>query len=83
MEDYFDLVHLTTESKAVIAHFKLQKYAKLWWKDHFIESDVDAQIATWQYIKDKLKPNYQNKIYMVERINEFLDYHQGNRDLEG
>ena len=25
MEDYFDLAHLTAESKAMIAHFKLEK----------------------------------------------------------
>ena len=83
MEDYFDLAHLTAESKAMIARFKLEKSAKLWWKDHCTESGVDAQTTTWPYIKDKLKQNYQNKTYMVERINEFLDCCQGNKDLEG
>lgn len=83
MEDYFDLAHLTVESKAIIAHFKLEKSAKLWWKDHCTESGVDAQNITWPYIKDKLTQNYQNKTYIVEHIIEFLDSRQGNKDLEG
>ena len=83
MEDYFDLAHSTAESKAMIAQFKLEKSAKLWWKDHCTENSVDAQTTTWAYIKEKLKLNYQNNTYMVERINKFLDCNQGSKDLDG
>ena len=83
MEDYFDLAHLIAESKVMIAQFKLEKSAKLWWKDHCKENSVDAQTTTWAYIKEKLKLNYHNNTYMVERINEFLDCNQGSKDLEG
>ena len=83
MEDYFDLAQSIAESKAMIERFKLEKYAKLRWKDHCIENSVDAQTTTWAYIKEKLKLNYQNNTYMVEHINEFLDCSQENKDLEG
>ena len=83
MEDYFDLAQSTSESKAMIAGVKLEKSAKLWWKDYCIENSIDTQIAIWPFIKDKLKKNYQNKTYMVECVNEFLDWHQGTKDLEG
>lgn len=83
MEDFFDLAHLTAKNKAMITRFKLEKLARLWWKSHYIENIVDAQTTTWDYIKEKLKLNYQNNTYMVERINKILDYNQGTKYLEG
>lgn len=83
MEDYFDLAQSIAESKAMMARFKLEKSAKLWWKDHCAENEIDAREATWPYIKTELMKNYQDKTYKVERINEFLDCRQGNINLEG
>ena len=82
-EDYFDLAQPTAKSKEMITRFKLEKSAKLWWKDHCTKNSVDAQTTTWAYIKDKLKLNYQKNTYMVQRINEFLDSSERNKDLEG
>ena len=73
MKENFDLAQSTTERKAMITRFKLEKSAKLWWKDHCTENSVDTQTTTWAYIKEKLKLNYQNNTYMVKRINKFLD----------
>ena len=83
MDDYFDLAQSTDENKGTMARFKLEKTAKLWWKDHCQENHVNPSHATWEYIKIHLKRNYQNKTYHSERLNEYLDCTQGSRDLEG
>ena len=83
MDEYFDLAHSTPENKGTMARFKLEKTAKLWWKDHCKENHIEPSHATWEYIKVQLTRNYQNKTYHSERLNEFLDCTQGNLDLEG
>ena len=62
--------------------FKLEKSAKLWWKNHSLRTGVDQTTITWEYPKEQLKENYQNCTYQVERLNEFLDCSsQGNWDI--
>lgn len=65
MDDYFDLARSSKESKVMIAHFKLEKYVKIWWRKHYMENHLQA--TTWAYIKAQLKKNYQNKTYQLER----------------
>ena len=83
MEEYFDLAQSTAENKGTMARFKLEKTAKLWWKDHCKENHINPSHATWEYIKLHLTKNYQNKTYHSERLKEFLDCTQDNLDLEG
>ena len=83
MDDYFDFAQSTEENKVIMVCFKLEKTAKLWWKDHYLENHINPRNATWHYIKTQLKKTYQSRTCMVERINEFLDCNQEDRDLEG
>ena len=73
MDDYFDLAQSTDENKATIGSFKLEKSAKLWWKNHCLENSLTTSNVTWDTLKEALKNNYQNHTYQVERINEFMD----------
>ena len=66
-----------------MGRFKLEKSAKLWWKNHCLETGVDQTNITWEYLKEQLKENYQNRTYQVERLNKFLDCSQSNLDIEG
>ncbi len=51
MDDYFDLASSTNEGKATMARFKLEKTAKLWWKDHCQTQGIDPITTTWPYIR--------------------------------
>ena len=60
MDDYFNLAQSSNESKAVMGRFKLEKSAKLWWRNHCLENSLTASQVTWEELKQALKDNYQN-----------------------
>ena len=82
MEDYFDLAHSSEENKAMMGRFKLEKSAKLWWKDHCKERAIDPANVSWDYLSTQLSKSYQTRTYRVDKINEFLDSVQGGDTLD-
>ena len=73
MEDYFNLAHSSEENKAMMGRFKLEKSAKLWWKDHCKERAIDPANVSWDYLSTQLSKSYQTRTYRIDKINEFLD----------
>lgn len=63
MEDYFNLAHSSEENKAMMGRFKLEKSAKLWWKDHCKENALHPSNVTWDYLSTQLSKNYQSRTY--------------------
>ena len=82
MEDYFDLAHSSEENKAMMGRFKLEKSAKLWWKNHCKENAIDPTNVSWDYLSTQLSKSYQTRTYHVDKINEFLDSVQGEDTLD-
>lgn len=82
MEDYFDLAHSSEKNKAMMGRFKLEKSAKLWWKDHCKENALDPGNVTWDYLSAQLSKNYKSRTYRVDKKNEFLDSVQGQASLD-
>ena len=77
--NYFDLNQSSEKNEATMAHFKLEKIAKLWWKEHYMEEKhTHPCTTTWDYIKNQLKKIYQNKTYVVKQV---LILHLGNQRL--
>lgn len=82
IEEYFDLAHSSEENKAMMGRFKLEKSAKLWWKDHCKENALDPGNMTWDYLSTQLAKNYQTRTYRIDKLNEFLDSVQGKDSLD-
>ena len=82
MEEYFSLAHSSEENKAMMGHFKLEKSAKLWWKDHCKENALDPGNMTWDYLSTQLAKSYQTCTYHIDRVNGFLDSVQGKDSLD-
>ena len=82
MEEYFGLAHSSEQNKAMMGRFKLEKSAKLWWKDHCKENALDPDNVTWDYLSTQLAKNYQTRTYRIDKLNEFLDSIQGKDSLD-
>ena len=66
----------------MMGRFKLEKSAKLWWKDHCKERAIDPTNVSWDYLSTQLSKSYQTRTYRVDKINEFLDSVQGKDTLD-
>ena len=66
----------------MMGRFKLEKSAKLWWKDHCKENVINPTETTWDYLQVQLCKNYQTRSYRIDRLNEFLDCFQGGDTLD-
>ena len=82
MDNYYNLAHSLEENRAMIGSFKLEKSAKLWWKDHCRENNLETTKISWEYLQTQLQRNYQNHTYRIEQLNKFLDCSQGKDNLE-
>ena len=66
----------------MMGRFKLEKSAKLWWKDHCKEKAINPENVSWDYLSTQLSRSYQTRTYRVDKINKFLDSVQGEDTLD-
>ena len=82
MDDYFSNAGTTPANQSMLARFRLQGDAKLWWKQHCRDNAVEEDSQSWGQIKEAVKARYLPPAHQVLKMNEFFELRQLSLTLE-
>ena len=72
LDDYVLLVNTTAKNESMIARYKLNDKAKLWWKEWCREQMIDESTVTWKVVKEAVKERYLSLDHETIKMNETL-----------
>src|SRR5277367_243753 len=81
MDDYFSTAGTSPANQSMLARFRLQGDAKLWWKQHCRDSRVTESSQSWAQIKQAVVARYLPPAHQVLKMNEFFQLRQSNLTL--
>ena len=82
MDDYFSIARTTATNESMLARFRLQGDAKLWWKQHCHNSSILEKSQTWEQVEQAVKAIYLSPAHQVLKMNEVFELRQPTLTLE-